>query len=176
MSEQYRREHGIVLCPDLDKFSLASFIDLFDEVQPHAGGWIELWINGVGGSTVAETAICDYIALHGKIRGVIFGEANSAHGLIWASCQRRAVGRNAVLGVHRTQYSPSPNANYTTTDFQRAVRESSHWDKRAAKCYAKISNKPAKFWLKAMENAGNGLSIFTAKQLVKFDMAEWYIP
>lgn len=171
---QFRIDNGIVICPDLDSFDLTKFIDSFDEVTP-CEGWVELWINGNGGSTGAETAICDFLGVRGRVRGVMFGEANSAHGLIWACCPKRAVGRNAVLGVHRTQYTPN-SANYSVTDFRRATTESHYWDERAAKRYAKISGKSEKWWLRQMENAGNGLTIFTAKQLVKMGMGDWYKP
>lgn len=176
MSNQPMLDKGIIVCPDMaEEFLFHEAITAFQSAVRDADGWIEMWINGSGGSTTYETAICDLIAHHGKVKGVLFGEADSANGIVWATCQRRYVQPNSILGVHCTQYRGRKNVAYTHADFVASVNSSGFWNKRGAVKFAAISNKTVGFWLDLMAIAGNDLSFIPAHDIVHIhQMAEWY--
>ena len=61
-----------------------------------------LFCRGDGGSSRTANAIVDAVRGHGNVCGILAGEANSSHGVIFAGCPHRYTYENGSLGVHRT--------------------------------------------------------------------------
>jgi ATP-dependent Clp protease protease subunit len=72
-----------------------------------------LFINSEGGSVYNELAICNAVALHGKVDTVCLGVALSAAASILAAGRRRFVMSNAVAMIHQVSWEmgwqPSSN-------------------------------------------------------------------
>ena len=72
-----------------------------------------LFINSEGGSVYNELAICNAVALHGKVDTVCLGVALSAAASILAAGRRRFVMPNAVAMIHQVSWEmgwqPSSN-------------------------------------------------------------------
>src|SRR5688572_30087298 len=61
---------------------------------------LTLHCHGNGGISAVSRAMVDLIRQHGNVTGLMAGECNSSHGIVWASCQQRYVYPHGALGVH----------------------------------------------------------------------------
>jgi ATP-dependent protease ClpP protease subunit len=85
---------------------------------------IRLLVNGTGGEISSAFAMVDLIREHGQVTGLLLGEADSSHGVIWLACRHRYVYPSAALGVHmpaleRHGYVDSQEAYLVHLDMKR---------------------------------------------------------
>lgn len=87
--------------------------ELIGALLEEPGTEFTLFINSEGGSVYNELAICNAVALHGKVDTVCLGVALSAAASILAAGRRRFVMPNAVAMIHQVSWEmgwqPSSN-------------------------------------------------------------------
>lgn len=166
-------DHGVLILPDEidhDVFALVLTACLMRPDQP-----IKMYCRGGGGDATAARGIVDVIQYHGQVVGLLPGEANSAHGTIFAGCSQRYVYPGACLGVHRVALGSIDSVD---------ARYAKNWhvgfdilDRATAKTLAAACTDQKKygesFWYKTIDKQGSsGLTRFDAAFLIKCGMAQ----
>lgn len=168
-TQKQRLANGVFILPD--EITHALYEDLLEALlvlRPHDE--VRLFCRGDGGGTRTTLAIVDLIAQHGNVTGVLHGAAFSAHGLVWASCQRRYVSPNGCIGLHKvagTDYGQmdSTYARHIAAEYERV-------EQIAAELLARISGRTSGFWYDLMQDAGSsGCKIVEAARLIDMRMA-----
>lgn len=166
-------DYGVLVLPDeIDHqvFVLVLTACLMRPDQP-----IKMYCRGGGGDATAARGIVDVIQQHGKVIGLLPGEANSSHGVIFAGCAERYVYAGASLGVHRVTLETleDVDAHYAKNTHRRFDM----LDRAAAKTLAGACKDQSKhgemFWYKAIDKqGGSGLKSFDADFMIKCGMAQ----
>lgn len=128
---------------------------------------------GDGGDTASALAIVDVIRAHGQVTGVLAGEANSSHGVIFAACAKRYVYPFGSIGVHACAMNElhTVDAAYARTWFM----ELESTDKQVAQILASACTSAAcneTYWFnKISTQGGQGFSRIFAPQIIACGMA-----
>lgn len=174
MEENARKlldDHGIVILPeeiDHDTFVLVLEATLIRKDAP-----ITLHCHGEGGDSCVAGAIVDIIRHHGRVRGVLAGDANSCHGVIFASCTERYVYPGGRVGIHRVSQT---EIRSVTADYAEGVAKllESH-DRRNAKIFASACRDQhhwhEAFWFEVIRVNPRALHHFDASFLIECGMA-----
>ena len=175
---------GIITVPkDLDGNGfrqLSWSIDYICTTYPNEVDEIVLRINGPGGDQSDMFACVDLIRVEGQsipIHGYLYGEAASAHSVIWAACPRRTVLPNAALAVHSCQtWFPQSIGGQ---ELQRRVADIDQINQKMAAIYADACAaapyNTAKYWMDVMNDHSTATLQLMAKELVgKYKMAKAY--
>lgn len=111
--------------------------------------------DGPGGSIGSARTICAAIRYHGHVTGIILGESNSAHSLIWSSCQTRYAAPYAIIGIHMVSWDfehlrlDAQVGKLIGTDYGN----SDNWQ---AEIYAGASDQPVSWWKRTLKTTGSG--------------------
>lgn len=165
---------GIVVLPEnIDHAAYEYVLEAVLE-QPES---LVMYCAGQGGSSGDAMAIVDLIAGHGNVTGVLIGEANSMHSVIWAACKRRFVSPNAIIGVHKVAISSHDHVLDSKTA-GLIFREYDQTEKAMAGIYAGASDKDQAWWYQTLQDTGAvGVHVMTAAALIALGMArpinEW---
>jgi ATP-dependent protease ClpP protease subunit len=140
----------------------------------YADDTLSLYCRGDGGSCRTANAIVDVIQAHGKVRGILAGEADSSHGIIFAGCPERYVYPHGAIGVHRTTVMQidmvdAPYARNRHDDLEAG-------DQLNARILASAcptgSDLTADWWYKQIDETGKGLRLFDSAFLVSKGIAK----
>lgn len=135
---------------------------------------LTIYCRGDGGSSRTANAIVDVVRQHGNVAGVLIGEANSSHGVIFAGCPQRYTYPNGLLGFHRTalEYihgATGPYALNRAEDLERA-------DRYNAQIYASACTPnggyDASWWYDEIDKADRGMTLLSAFFLIECGMAK----
>lgn len=165
-------DHGVLILPDdIDHavFVLVVTACLMRHDQP-----IKMYCCGDGGEAPTARRIVDVIAQHGRVIGLLPGDANSAHGVIFAGCSERYVYSGAGLGVHRVARGGINGLD--AMHAQAQYDEMDGLDRAAAKTLAAACNDQKKYgesyWYRAIDRQGrNGVKRFDADFMIKCGIA-----
>jgi ATP-dependent protease ClpP protease subunit len=129
--------------------------------------------HGEGGDSCAAGAIVDVITQHGQVTGLLAGDANSCHGIVFAACATRYVYPGGRVGVHRVALE---SLSYVTADyaFSKARNFEAH-DARnarilAAACADQVNHGEG-FWYRMIDANSRALHHVTAPDLIKYGLA-----
>lgn len=131
-----------------------------------------LFCRGDGGGLRYTMAIIDAIKYHGDVTGLLLSESNSAHSLLFASCQHRYTFPSGRLGVHESGWMGDSELVMDTTYAAFLSTDFAYYNNIMAQIYANSSNKKATFWKKAITKAASvRLTYFSANELISMGMA-----
>lgn len=169
--------HGVLVLPV--EIEHETYVLLLEALLHLGDKPLTLYCRGDGGSTRAAHAMCDLIRQHGKVTGMLPGEANSAHGIVWAACEHRYVYPHARLGVHQCGYD-SLGTRVDSQLLSQIARDYMTSDRLNANILAAASVRSPEWWYNVIKEAGSGGVVhFRARDLREMDMArpiEEYVP
>lgn len=140
----------------------------------YPGDALTLYCRGDGGSCRTANAIVDIVRGHGKVRGVLAGEADSSHGIIFAGCPERYVYPHGAIGVHRTTVMQidmvdAPYARNRFEDLESGDRTNA---RILAEACPAGSDLTAEWWYKQIDETGRGLRLFDSAFLISNGIAK----
>jgi ATP-dependent protease ClpP protease subunit len=162
-------KHGVLVLPEDIEHSTYT---LLLEALLHLGDKpLTLYCRGNGGSTRSAMAMVDLIRQHGNVTGLLPGEANSSHGIVFAACQHRFVYPHARLGIHKVSWDGL--STRIDNDTLRLIAEDYEISDRVnARILAKASSHSEEWWYDMIQKAGSGgLIHFHAQQIREVEMA-----
>lgn len=175
MNEQQKallNDHGVLVLPE--ELEHEAFVLVLTACLMRPDDEIRLYCRGNGGSCRTAFAIIDVIQDHGNVIGLLPGEANSNHGVIFAGCPRRYVYPLGMLGLHRTALDVMYHVDmpYAKNRYQ----ELEVGDRANARIYAAACENQIQwgeeFWYRQIEQQGSkGLVQFDADFLIACGMA-----
>lgn len=174
--EKMLSERGVIVLPE--EINHQAYVDFLSLLLLAESVWqdksIRLFCAGQGGSAPDAIAIADLVRHHGRINGMLAGEAKSSHVTIWASCSRRYVYELATIGVHCLQWSSlntrQDRISLRQRDDELMVGEANIARILADACYVEYGHA---FWLAAMREAGSdGVRTFNSPAVIKMGMAK----
>ena len=125
---------------------------------------------GDGGDCTAAMGIVDVIRHHGRVTGLLAGEANSCSGVIFAACNPRYVYPYGSIGIHAS----------TMDQISRVDRAYAHtWtkelettDRQFAEIYSDASDTGVDYWHEMIKaQGGNGYNRLNASMIINRAMA-----
>lgn len=136
--------------------------------------WINLYCRGDGGGCRIANSIVDAVQTHGKVRGILAGEANSSHGIVFAGCPERYVYPNGALGVHRTvlHQIEMVDAPYARNRFEGLEAGDRSNARILASACPVGSELNAEWWYQQIAETGKGLRLFDSAFLISNGMAK----
>jgi len=175
MDDQRRKlldDHGVLILPEEIKHECYTLIVEAMLLRPHSP--ILLHCHGEGGDSCVTGAMVDTIRHHGQIIGVLAGEANSSHGVIFAACAQRYVYPGAMIGVHRVAQE---SLHHVTADYALdRGRENERHDQRNARILAEACTDQErhgyKFWYRKIAANTRALGFIPAIDLISYGFAK----
>lgn len=162
-------KHGTLILPD--EIEHDTYVTLLEALLHVGDNPLVLHCHGNGGISAVSRAMVDLIRQHGNVTGLMAGECNSSHGVVWSSCSRRYVYPHGALGVHRVAKSQLSTRTDAQTFEQFAV-DFNRMDMENAHILADASNHSPEWWYDVIKQAGSGgITMFTAQQLILMEMA-----
>lgn len=162
-------KHGTLILPEVidhDSYTL-----LLEALLHVANKSLVLHCRGDGGGSRAARAMVDLIRQHGNVTGLLAGEANSSHAVIWSACQQRYVYPYGAMGVHMVAFD-SITTRVDSQVLSQIAADYARMDMENAHIFAEASNHSPEWWYEVIQKAGSGgLTMFTAQQLLLMDMA-----
>jgi ATP-dependent protease ClpP protease subunit len=165
-------DHGVLVLPE--ELEHEAFVLVLTACLMRPDKEIRMYCRGNGGSCRTAFAIIDVIQDHGNVVGMLTGEANSNHGVIFAGCPRRYVYPRGMLGLHRTALDALYHVDMSYA--KNRFHELEMGDHANAKIYAAACSDQTQwgeaFWYTQLEQQGSkGLVHFNADFLIKCGMA-----
>jgi len=162
--------HSVLILPE--EIEHSTFVLLLEALLHLDGKPLVLHCHGNGGISAVSRAMVDLIRQAGNVTGLMAGECNSSHGIVWASCQQRFVYPHGILGVHRVAKS-QVSTRFDGQTFEQFAADFNRMDMENSHILASASNKPSDWWYeRIVETGSGGTTNFTATQLVLMDMAK----
>jgi ATP-dependent protease ClpP protease subunit len=171
-AKQLLDERGLFVMPqeiNHDVFKLVVYVCALYEDKPLA-----FHSQGDGGDSTATLGIIDVIRQHGRVTGLLAGEANSCSGLIFAACVERYVYPYGSIGIHACGMAQINDvhgryAQFWADDLTRVDQIQA--EILAEACDTGVHN--AAFWLDVIVRRGrDGLQRVDAKALVACGIAK----
>jgi ATP-dependent protease ClpP protease subunit len=164
-------KHGLLILPDditHETFALVVEATLICEGRPFT-----MHCHGEGGDSCAAGAIVDVITQHGQVTGLLAGDANSCHGVIFAACAKRYVYPGGRVGVHRVALE---SIGHVTADYAFSkARELEAHDWRNARILASACSDQTlygdNFWYRMINDNSRGLHHLAAVKLIEYGFA-----
>lgn len=164
-------EHGVLILPEEithDTYALVAEALLIRKDKP-----MTLYCHGEGGDSCAAGAIVDLIRHHSLVTGLLVGEANSCHGIIFAACFRRYVYPGGIIGIHRVA---RPTLNHVSAEYAMAhYQDLESHDRRNAQIFADACESPYDgfgFWFDMICANPRALKSLDASYLIECGMAQ----
>lgn len=159
-------EQGVIVLPYIIEHE--TYAMMVEALMMHPKP-LKLYCRGGGGDVASAFAIIDLIREHGNVSGMLLGEANSSHGVIWAGCQKRYVYPNGVLGVHMP--SQQWQGAVDSREAWLLALEMERYENQIAELYKSICSKEVD-WKQAMAATGSsGMRFLDASWLIENGMA-----
>lgn len=164
-------EHGVLILPE--DIAHDAYVNIVEAALIRPDKPVTLYCHGAGGDSCTAGGIVDVIRRHGNVIGLLPGDADSCHGVIFAACATRYVYPGARLGVHRVVMG---SLEHVTADYalKRAEGLQKH-DVRNAHIFAQACTPDlrydARFWLDAINDNPRALHHFDAAFLIECGMA-----
>lgn len=162
-------KHGALILPE--EIEHSTYVLLLEALLHVGGKPLVLYCRGNGGSSRSAAAMVDLIRQHGNVTGLLPGEANSSHGIVFASCQQRYIYPHARLGIHQVSWDglstriDNPTLKLIARDYRMS-------DTANAAILSDASNRSPEWWLKMIKKAGSGGIIhFHAPELREMELA-----
>jgi ATP-dependent protease ClpP protease subunit len=165
-------DHGILILPD--EITHDTFVLIAEAILIRPRQSISLYCHGSGGDSCATGAIVDLIHHHGLFTGLLAGEANSSHGVIFASCFKRYVYPGGIVGIHRVARE---SLNHVSAEYAMAhYQDLESHDRRNAQIYANACeaapHDSVDFWFKMISENPRALRSLDASYLIECGMAK----
>jgi ATP-dependent protease ClpP protease subunit len=162
-------KYGVVVLPkDIDHDTYKMMV----EVMLHRGPRpLTLYCNGNGGTVGDGNAIIALIQQHGNVTGLLPGEANSCHAMIFASCQHRFIYPNAAFGVHsvaKYNLDTRIDANY----LKHELFEYQQLDKQNAALLADVTTMDFDYWYHQITKVSGAVNRFSYDLMIEVGLAE----
>lgn len=164
-------EHSrLYILPEI--LSHEAYQDLLEAMVRNGNMPMVIYCRGDGGSSRTGRAMVDLIQHHGSVVGMLAGEANSSHGIVWASCKYRYVFPYGELGVHMVAF----DSIQTRVDAQVLRQLSGDYDQSDrynAEILAGASNQSPEWWYELQRTTGSaGIRMFPAREIIQMGMAK----
>lgn len=170
-SEVKRIGNAIMMPPDIEMDTFGSFYASLYDIRKDYDGVVDIFISGRGGDTDATFSIISVVQRDGQVRGVLTGDAVSAHSVMWAGCPYRITMLHAGIGVHPTWAGHNSNVREIKHIDQTLKRR----DELVQQVYSEASNKKPGFWNNVMwHNKGEMVYIPSNALVHDLEMAEWW--
>lgn len=166
-------EHGVLILPDEINHGVFQLVLTATLARPDKP--ITLYCRGDGGDSCAALALVDVIQRHGQFIGLLPGEANSSHSVMWAACEQRYIFPGGSIGLHRCarielQHVDAGYARRAADEFDRIDRQCARV--MAGAC-ANQETHGESFWYDVIDRTGSrGLTFFNAEFLIECGMAK----
>lgn len=163
-------EIRLMIMPDVIEHE--TYQDVAKSLRLWGNTQVTLLCAGSGGSSRAAIAIADAIDSHGQVIGVLHGWAMSSHGYVFAACQKRYIGRNAVIGLHNPAFHGYEGPMHPG-DLERLRVELDLITVQAAKLLAQASNQPVENWMDIFNATGsNSYKLLDAQAIIAYEIAQ----
>lgn len=164
-------EYGVLILPE--DITHETYALVVEATLVRTGKPILMHCHGEGGDSCAAGAIVDIVRHHGDFTGILAGEANSCHGIIFAACAKRYVHPGGIVGVHRVARE---TLNHVSAEYAMAhYQDLESHDRRNAQIYASACQGSfvwEKFWFDMISENPRALKRLDASYLIECGMAK----
>lgn len=173
--EKMLTERGVIVLPETIEHE--TYRDVLALLLLAETAWVDkpirMFCAGNGGSAPAAIAIVDLIRAHGNVIGMLAGQADSSHAVIWAGCKARYIYPYGSIGVHCLKWDGLPERQDRQSMRHREnellIGEAAIAAVIGDACDAEHGSD---FWLEAMRKAGSdGVKLFTSGEVLMMGMA-----
>lgn len=162
-------EHNVLVLPEVIEHE--TFILIVEALTRMAGREVRLFCRGDGGSSRAALAIVDVIQEYANIIGILPGEANSSHAIIFAGCTERYVYPRGTVGLHKLAFDFT-HVRMDSLYARQLANEYELAEARWCEILAAASNHTPIYWHDVIQNAGSGGIVqFDAAKMIEMGLA-----